>query len=51
MIAMEERRSPEPSKAFMIILVFVHAYEACYGHSNIVFTRKMKEICNFELGS
>ena len=36
--------------ALKIIHVFVHACEAYYGHSSIVFARRMGEVCNFELG-
>jgi hypothetical protein len=48
MVAMEER------KRFILLLrllkYFVHACEACCGHSNIDFARRMREIYNFELG-
>ena len=36
--------------ALRIIHVFVHACEACCGHSSLDFGRKTGKICNFELG-
>ena len=39
----------EPYFVIRIIHVLVHACEACCGHSNIIFARRMGEVCNFEL--
>ena len=40
----------EASRATMIVYVFVHAFEECYGHLNTNFARRMGKICNFEHG-
>ena len=38
-----------PYFTLKIIYVFVHALQACYGHSNIALRRRMGEFRNFEL--
>ena len=43
-----EGEEEEPYFAFRIIHVFVHACEACSGHSSIAFARRMGEVRNFE---
>ena len=40
----------EPCFAFRIIHVFIHAYEACCGHSSNAFARRVKEGYNIEFG-
>ena len=46
MVVMEE----ETYFALRIIDVFVHVYEACCEHLKFYFARRIREVCNFELG-
>ena len=45
-----EEEEEETYFALRIIYVIVHACKVWCGHSSIVFARRIREFCNFELG-